>query len=133
MAVLEYVKVVIPELILYEERHHRTYGAQKTARIGDGVEGQIGHYICSGIVLSHLVARRREEREQYLVLRMSAAQILDEGPSLLELAQRGGMEPHILCLGINLLAQFPDGSALSLPHLAHLLAEQRAHGHTEQI
>ena len=96
VAVFQDVQVVVPELILDEERHHRMYGTQEATGIGDSVERQVADDVSTLVVLTNLVARRREERQQYLVLRMLTAQLLHQRTALFELTQRGSMEPHVL-------------------------------------
>jgi hypothetical protein len=54
--VLQDMQVVIPELILDEESHHRTYSPQETPGVGDGIQRQITDDIGSLVVLSHLIA-----------------------------------------------------------------------------
>ena len=50
------MQVVVPELVLDEEGHHRTDGTQETACIGNGVERQVADNISTCIVLAHLIA-----------------------------------------------------------------------------
>ena len=64
---------------------------------------------------------------------MLAAQLFHERPSLLKLAQRGCMEPHIASTGVHLLAQDADGLALSMPHLANLIVEQAQDDDTKLV
>ena len=64
---------------------------------------------------------------------MLTAQALHEWPTLLELAERRRMEPHILCVGVYFLFQHTNGLALTTPHLAHLLAEKACHGHAAEV
>ena len=52
---LQNMQVVVPELVLDEESHHRTYGTQETTCVGDGVEWQIGDDISTLVVLTHLI------------------------------------------------------------------------------
>ena len=85
MAVLEDMQIVIPELILDEEGGHRTDGPQETTGVGDGVERQVTDDVGPFVVLAHLIARRREEREQNLVLRMVATELFHQWAPLLEL------------------------------------------------
>ena len=84
---LQDMEVVVPELVFDEESHHGTHGTQEAAGIGDGIEWQIGDDVGTVVVLAHLVARRREERQQSLILRMFTAQLLPDGAPLLELAE----------------------------------------------
>ena len=58
---LQNVEVVVPELLLDEERHNRTHCTQEAARVANGVKRQIAHDVGTLIVLAHLIARRREE------------------------------------------------------------------------
>ena len=62
------VHVVVPELILDEERHHRSDGTQETACVAHRVERQVTHDVGSLVVLTHLIARGREERKQNFIL-----------------------------------------------------------------
>jgi len=54
----EYVEIVIPELILDEERHHWSHRAQEAPCVADRVEREIADDVGSLIVFAHLVARR---------------------------------------------------------------------------
>ena len=54
--VLEDMQVVVPELVLDEERHHRTDGTKETTGVGDGVERQVTDDIGPLVVLTHLIA-----------------------------------------------------------------------------
>ena len=131
--VLENMHVVIPELVLDEESHHRTDGTKETTGVGDGVEGQVTDDVGPLVVLTHLIARRREKGEQDLVLRMVAAELFHQRASLLKLSQRGRMEPHVLRAGVYLLSEHTEGVALTAPHLTHLLVEATVDRHTQEI
>ena len=50
------VQIVVPELVLNEERHHRTDGTQEATGIGNGVEWQVADDIGTLVVLAHLIA-----------------------------------------------------------------------------
>ena len=130
---LEDMQIVIPELILDEEGHHGPHRAQEAAGIGNRVQRQIAHDVGTLIVLAHLVARRREERQQDFILRVVAPQLLHQRPSLLKLAERGGMKPYVLGAGVNLLAQNRECLTLATPHLAHLLIEKAVNGNAGKI
>ena len=75
---------------------------------------EIDDLIGQGIVLANLVTRRGEKRQQDLVLRELALDRLDDGTPLLELAQRGGMEPNPVAFGSGqrraVMEPFPNGS-----------------------
>ena len=90
------VKVVVPEFIFYEERHDGMHGTQEASRVAYGVEGQVAHDVCTFIVFSYLIARRREECKQNFIFRMRSPQLFDKRPSLFKLAKGGGVEPYIL-------------------------------------
>ena len=85
--VLQDVQVVVPELVLDEERHHGTDSPQEAARIGNRVERQVADDVGSLVVLAHLVAAGREERQQDFILRVVASQLFHEWSSLLKLTQ----------------------------------------------
>ena len=87
------MQIIVPELILDEEGHHRTHQSQETDGIKWRVKRKITDDVGTLIILAHLVTRRREEGEQNLVLRMELAHPLHDGTALFKLAQRGGMEP----------------------------------------
>ena len=57
-SVFEYVQVVVPELVLDEERHLGTYKAEEAPGVGDGVEGEVADDVGALVVLAHLIARR---------------------------------------------------------------------------
>ena len=132
-AVLQHMQVVVPELILDEERHHRAHRAQEAAGVAHGVERQVAHDVGARIVLPHLIARGREERKQDLVFGMDLAQTLHERTPLLELSQRGGVKPDVFGLGVKMFAQHAERGMLATPHLPHLLIEQRVDEDSESI
>ena len=130
---LQDMQVIIPELILDKESHHRSHRAQETTRIGDGVQRQIANNVGTLIILAHFIARRREERQQNLILRMLTAQLLHQRASLFKLTQRSSMEPHILCFRINLLSQDAECLTLTTPHFPHLFVEATVNSHSKKI
>ena len=123
-AVFQDMQVVIPELVLDEERHHGADITQEATGIGDGVQRQVADDVGAGIILAYLIARRREECQQDFVLRMILSQLFDQRTALFELSQRGSMEPHVLGVGVDLLLQDADGLPFATPHLAHLFIKQ---------
>ena len=133
MAMAQDVEVVIPELILNEERLHRPHGTQESACVGEGIDGQVADEISTIIVLSHLVARRREERQQYLALWMHVAILLNDRPSLLKFSQRSSMKPSVFSIGIDVLLEVLYGLTLSTPHLLHLIGEERGYEYAKLI
>ena len=133
LTMLEDMQVVGPELILDEERHDRSHRTQETAGIADGVDRQIAHDVGSLVVLSHLVARRREECKQNLVLWMVAADAFHERATLLKLTQRGSMHPDILRVVLDLLVKYAPGVMLAFPHRLHLLAEECGNPHADIV
>ena len=130
---LQDMQIIVPKLVLDEECHHRMDCTQETAGIRDGIEWQVGNDISTFIVLADLIAGRREESEQDLVFRMLLAQLLHQGPSLLELSQRGCMEPDVLGTGIHFLAQDLECLALASPHFPHLLVEAAIDSNSKKI
>ena len=58
---------------------------------------------------------------------------LDEGPALLELSERGGMEPYILCRRIHIGLQRFYRLTLTTPHLTHFLVENAGNGNANEI
>ena len=127
------MQVIIPELVLYEESHHRTYKSQESSCVGNGVDGKVGDDIGTLIVLAHLITRRREERQQDLVFRMFATQLFHKRPALFELSERGCVKPHVLCLRVNFLLEDAECLALTTPHLTHFLVEATVDRHTKQV
>ena len=56
--------------------------------------------------------------------------LLHQRTALLELTQRGSMEPYVAGLGIYLLAEHTDGIAFATPHLLDLLVEKAVDGYS---
>ena len=83
---LKDVEVVVPELIFDEVSHHRSDCPQEPTGIGNRIQWQIGDNVSPFVVLTHLIARRREERQQYLVFRMLTTQLFHQRASLFELS-----------------------------------------------
>ena len=132
-AMLQYVQIVEPELILYEKGHHRPDGSQEANGMQTSVERQIADDIGSLVILSHLVARGREESKQYLVFGMFSAQLFHQWTALFKLTQRGSMKPYVLSILIHLLTQHTESSTLTAPHLAYLLVEQAVYHHAQLV
>ena len=51
------MQIIIPELILDEESHHRTDGTKEATGVGNRIQRQIADDIRSFVVLAHLIAR----------------------------------------------------------------------------
>ena len=124
ITVTKYMKVVIPEFVLDEERHLRTDGTQEAACIGNSVQRQISDNVGTFVVLPHLIAGWREECQEYLVFGMVTTQLFHQWASLFKLSERCSMKPYITSIRVNLLTQYANGIALALPHLLHLLIEK---------
>ena len=120
------MEVVVPKLILHEKGHDRAYRAKEAARVADGVDREVGDDVRPLVVLAHLVARRREEGEQDLVVGKLAAYGLHQRTALLKLAERRGMKPDIASRRIDPLLKHAKGCLLATPHLAHLRVEARS-------
>ena len=133
MAVTQDVEVVVPELILDEERLHRPHGTQETACVGEGIDGQVADEVCTVIVLPDLIARWREERQQYLALGMHVAILLNDGASLLKFSQRGSVKPCVFGIGINVTLQVSYSLTLTAPHLLDLIGEERCNEDTKLV
>ena len=54
--VFQDMQIIIPELILDEERHHRTDGPKETTGVRNGIQRQIGDDIGTLIILTYLIA-----------------------------------------------------------------------------
>ena len=66
-------------------------------------------------------------------MRVIPAHTFDERPALLKLAQRGGMEPDVLCLRVYLFAQDAVGFAVADHEQAGLLVEDGHHVDAKHI
>ena len=128
IAVAQDMEVVIPELILDEERHFRSYGAQESACIVWSVERKIADDVSPLVILSHLIARWREEREEDFEFRTFLSESLDNGASLFKFTQRGGMKPYVSSVRVHFLPNRTYGFLLALPHHLHLLVEEAGNG-----
>ncbi len=126
------MKEVAPELVLDEESHHRAHQAKESDGVQTSVYRHVADDVGSLVVLAHLIARRREEGKQNLVLRMLLADAFHQGSALLELAQRSRMKPHVLGMRVHLLLQYLESLTLASPHLAHLLIEKACYGDAEK-
>ena len=133
MAMLQYMQVIIPKLILDEKSHARTDSPQESTRITYGVYWQITNDISPFVILTNLISRWREECQQYLVFWMFLTQQFHQRTTLFKLAQRSSMKPYVLSLRIYLFLQFLDGTAFPLPHRLNLLAKKTGNGNTEQV
>ena len=80
------MQVVAPKLIFDENGHGRIRQVQELLHTSRGIKGQVTNHVRPRIVLPHLIAGGREEGQQDLIFRMSGADLLDHGPSLLKLA-----------------------------------------------
>ena len=57
MSVFQDMQIVIPELVLNEESHHRTDGTQETTGIGDRIQRQVADNVRTFVVLTYLITR----------------------------------------------------------------------------
>ena len=64
---------------------------------------------------------------------MRTAQLFDKRPSLLKLAKRGSMKPHVLRTFFNLVAQHIKSIAFASPHFPHLSTENTGKGNAQKI
>ena len=76
---------------------------KKTLHIAWSVGRQIEDVVCAVVVLAYLVARRREECHEYLVIEILLAYLLNDGATLLKLAKRSDVYPHHLIFGFDAL------------------------------
>ena len=117
-------QIILPELVLDEERHAGTGQVHETPDVTRCVKRQVTHHVGSLVILPYLVARRREERQQQLILRMQPTDFLHQRTPLLELAQRGGVEPQVAGGRVHLLPQDSEGLLFAFHHRRYLLAEE---------
>ena len=129
-ALVEHLDVIAPKLVFDEKGSLRTSQFHEAPRVEGRVERQVAHEVGAVVILAHLVARGREKGEQYFLFGMLAAQTFHERAALLELAERGGVKPHVSVLAAESTEHLPRG-AVSLHHFAQLLLEERSHPHAE--
>ncbi len=113
-----------PIFILYEESHLWTNESEEAHHITRRIEWQIANDVSSRIILTHLIARGREEGKQNLVFRMLTTETLHQGASLFKLTQRSRMEPHIMSLLVHLSAQNAECVDMSLDQKSRLSFER---------
>ena len=118
---LEFLQVCRPELVLHENSHRRTQCLNELFRVTTRSEGQVEHTVRRIVVLAHLVARGREERDDDFLLRVLALEPLYHRSRLLELAYRGGVKPHASAERVQLFRPLLEGFALSLYQQLRLL------------
>ena len=53
---LQDMQVIVPELILDKESHHRTDGTKETTGVGNRIQRQVANDIRSFVVLAYLIA-----------------------------------------------------------------------------
>ena len=124
--------VIEPKIVLNEEGRHEMMALQPLFGVKGRVGRQIQHLVGQGIVFAHLVARRREKREQYPVMRKLFFDGLDDRTTLLKLAQRRSMKPNPVAIARRRgqLGPPPDPE---LPHLPKTpLNQQPGFGVAEQ-
>ena len=90
---------VEPEFVLDEDGDLGVCGVEEPACIARGVDRQVEDVVGPGVVLPDLVARRREERDQDLVFGVRPAELFDDRAALLELSERGDMNPDDAVFG----------------------------------
>ena len=91
---MDALEEIAPKLVLDKHGCSRMYHPYEVARRTGRVERQVSYNIGSRIVLAHVVPRGGKERQQDPHLGHATAQGLQDGTTLFELSQRGGMEPH---------------------------------------
>ena len=124
--------IIEPKLILDEESRHKMVAFHPLCGMTRRIGRKVKHLVGQRVVLAHLVARRRKKRKQNLVLGKLLLQCLDNRSSLLELAQRGCMEPNP---SIAWLSRRLSQAMLTSFHPLHGLdvAKQRRNPHAEGI
>ena len=133
ISVLQNMQVIIPKLVLDEERHHRTYQTQETESIERRIKRQVANDVSSLVVLTHLVTRRRKEGEQYLILRMQLTKAFHNRTSLFKLAQRGSMKPQVSCIRVYLLSEQAECIALATPHLPDFAVKKTGDDNAQHV
>src|SRR5699024_8434769 len=128
-ALVQFVQIVLPELVLDEECHAGIHDIQELLHIAGLVERQVTDNVCPPIILADLIARRREESQQNTVIRIFGTNFLNQRPSLLELPQRSGMEPYIAHVLLQLLPEKFIDHPVSLHHLSGLTAKWSSQMH----
>lgn len=119
-APLQAEQVVAPELVLDEDGGHGLYLVEEALGEAGQVEGQVADGVGAGPVLPHLVARGGEEGEQDPEVGPFAPEPLHEGASLLELAERGGVHPHVFRSLLDMVVEILPHVAVSAVHEACL-------------
>ena len=106
---LEAEQVIAPELVLDEDCGHRLYLVEEALGEAWQVERQVADGIGAGPVLPHLVAGGGEESEQNPEVGSFAPDAFHQGASLFELAERGGVHPHVACTLLDVVVKvLPD-------------------------
>ena len=117
-------QVIPPELVLDKDRCDGTCQLEETVHAPRRVEREIANHVRPCVMLAHLVARGREERQQQFVLRIGCFDLLHHGTALLELAQRGGVKPDVFLALLDSFAQDAFRLPLSGCHQPRFPVEQ---------
>ena len=132
-ALVQLVQIVLPEFIFYEKRHAGIHNIQKLLHIARFVERQVADDISSPVVLTHLVAGRREESKQNAVIGVSGTDFLHQRTSLLKLPQRSGMKPDVTHILLQLLPEKFVHHPMPLHHFPGLPTERSKQMHQEVV
>ena len=133
IATVQFLQVVAPKFVFDENCSFHIDSIQKAAHIRRKVKRKIANHVGQLIVLAHLIARRREERKQYLLFRMTAFQHFNQRTSLLEFAQRRHMNPHIFGIAVDVFLQDAERACLSRNHQFRLPVAHGSHTHSRCI
>ncbi len=115
-AALELHEIVAPKLILDKDGHLGVDQVEKALHVARQVEGHVAHGVDLVVVLAHLVAAGREEGEQDAFLGVAGLDFLYQGPALLKLAERGGVNPNVAAVAVEPFFKIRESAGLPLEH-----------------
>ena len=118
-------EIVAPDLVFHEYGRLGAHHIDEAACRQREVEGEIAHYVGPLIAFAHLVARGGEEGEDHLQPGATAAYALYDGASLLELTERGGVDPYVAGSRLQLLPQRAPHGRVAAAHQPGLGVEGR--------
>ena len=119
-------QIVVPKLIFDEKSQQRIGKRNEFSCICRRIVRKIDHPVGIRVVFSHLIARGRVERKQYLEVRLLSFEAFDKHTPLFKLAKRSTMKPNHLVVGLYRREDIKS-LAFALTHCRNLVRKQRRH------
>ena len=133
MAFVKFVKIIPPDFIFHEDCYLGVSKVNKTFHPVRRVKREIANAVGPCIILAHFITGGREECEQYFIFGMLMFDFFNQRASLLEFAQRCGVNPHHAVAGLDMLGQMVLDVALAFIKFLGFLVVKSGNAHSESV